>query len=162
MKYRDSGSGLIAVQELQYVIQAEYRSMIYAQRLLQLAPPEHRPYFIRHMEVKQKERLANWTRLYYHQTACYPVFSKVEPPRDYVSGLKASIMDALDASDLYAELLDGVQDPELRKMMQRAMIGESRWALRQQFMYSSYILENSDMAKGKGLIGVIKKQLPPG
>ncbi len=161
MEYRNNGIVPIAVHELQYIIQAEYRSMVYAQRLVQLAPPEHRRHFVRMVEVKQKERLANWARQYHHLTACYPVFSKVEPPWDYVSGLKASILDSLDAADLYAGLLQGTQDPALRQILQNALNGENRWAARQQFLYSSYLLENGNTAQGKGLIGVIKKQLPP-
>ncbi|WP_136603691.1 ferritin-like domain-containing protein [Paenibacillus dokdonensis] len=161
MNYRTNGSGTIAVHHLQYIIQAEYRSMINAQRLLHLAPPEHRMHFSRSVEVKQKERLAVWTRLYYHLTACYPVFTKVEPPKDYVSGLKASVFDALDAADLYAVLLDRAQEPELQRILQRAMNGENRLAARLNFLYSSYMLENGDLVKSKGLIGVIKKQLPP-
>ncbi|MCJ8014394.1 ferritin-like domain-containing protein [Paenibacillus sp. KQZ6P-2] len=161
MNYRDNGSGSIAVQDLQYVIQAEYRSMIYAQRLLFLAPPEHQMHFSRYVETKQKERLVVWTRLYYHLTACYPVFSKVKPPRDYVSGLKTAIEDTLDTADFYAWLHDSSQDPYLRNILQRAMNGETRWAVRQQFLYSSYLLENGDKVKGKGFTDVTKKQLPP-
>ncbi|MWV44554.1 hypothetical protein GRF59_13045 [Paenibacillus sp. HJL G12] len=161
MDYRSHRSGPIAVHDLQYVIQAEYRSMIYAQRLSHLAPPEHRIHFGRHVEIKQKERLAAWTRLYYQLTGCYPVFSKVEPPKDYVSGLRSAIDDALNAADLYAWLLDSWHEPQLQRMLQRAMNGETRWAVRQQFLYSSYLSESGNMVNSKeGLIGVIKKQLP--
>ncbi|MDR0268338.1 ferritin-like domain-containing protein [Paenibacillus sp.] len=162
MNYRTNGSGPIAVHDLQHVIQAEYRSMIYAQRLLGLAPPEHRMHFSRYVEIKQKERLVVWTRLYYHLTACYPVFNKVEPPKDYAAGLRASMTDALDAADLYAGLLDAAQDPPLQHILERAVNGETRWAVRLQQLYSSHLYENGNMEMSKGLIGVVKKQLPPG
>jgi len=157
MMDRANGSGPIAVHDLQYMIQAEYRSMIYAQRLLQLAPPEHRAYFSRNVEARQKERLAVWTRWYYHLTACYPVFNKVETPKEYAAGLRVSIGDALDAAELYAGLLGRTRDPQLQWMLQRAMDGETRWAVRLQSLYSGCLPEDGHLAKSKGLIGVIRK-----
>ncbi|BFH65031.1 ferritin-like domain-containing protein [Paenibacillus azoreducens] len=151
------GNGSIAVHDLQQVIQAEYRSMIYAQRLLQLAPPEHRMYFSRQVETKQKERLAGWTRLYYRLTACYPIFSKVEPPKDYRAGLMASIADSLDAADFYAGLMDSADDPQLQILLLRAVNAETRWAVRLQWMYNSILHDNGNMEMSKGLIGVIRK-----
>lgn len=157
MMDRMTGCSPIAVHDLQYMIQAEYRSMIYAQRLLQLAPPEHRAYFSRNVEMKQKERLAAWTRWYYRLTACYPVFSKVEPPKEYPDGLRLLIGDALDAAELYEGLLHCTRDPQLQWMLQRAMNGETRWAIRLQSLYADYLAGNGDSAKSKGRIGVIRK-----
>ncbi|MDR9856005.1 ferritin-like domain-containing protein [Paenibacillus sp. VCA1] len=157
MMDRTPGSGPIAVHDLQHLIQAEYRSMIYAQRMVQLAPPEHRTYFSRHAEMKRRERLAVWAGWYYRLTACYPVFSKVEPPKDYAAGLRASIADSLDAADTYAWLLDRADEPQLQWLLQRALNGETRWSVRLQSLYSGLWMEGGDFAASKGRIGVIRK-----
>lgn len=171
LAYRKGGSRLIyrmseheghlSINELQKAIQGEYQAILRGRGLQQLAPPDHRTYFDRVVEEERQGRLAELTRLYYAHTGCYPVFEKVETPRDYLPGLKGCVDDALDSAWNYSDLMLSAKDLKVQKLMLRAMNSEMRWVSRLQFLYSNYFHENGDIMHNKGMIGIVNKQLPP-
>ncbi|GAB6988069.1 hypothetical protein JCM16418A_01190 [Paenibacillus pini] len=156
--HKDNGQWSLSSADVQHAIQEEYRSILWCQRLGQLAPPDHRPDYNRIVEEDRRGRLADLTRLYYNLTGCYPVFNKVELPGDYLSGLRTALDHALCSAGNYNRLLFVSVDQLMQKVMFCGMTSEMRWATRLQFLYTNFVCENGSMSKNKSMIGIIKKK----
>lgn len=136
------GSGLreAVYVELNRVIQSEYKSLLYFQKLEDLAPTRHKQYFHNHDKKERQGRLADLTRHYYASIGCYSLFDKVDFPVDYIQGLEQALDHSLTSARNYSELGFSIRDPFIQKELYKAMNSETRWAVRLNFLYTNVLL----------------------
>ncbi|WP_019412558.1 ferritin-like domain-containing protein [Paenisporosarcina sp. TG20] len=125
-------------EHLKKAIEEEYRAYYFYKYMLRLTDDPYWQSFILHAMEDEKSHYEMFQQLYYMLTGQFVQNpSKPEPPIDLKQAAKDSLMEELEATEFYKEMLLTIPIPQAYNPLFIAMQDEIEHAIRFSTMYNA-------------------------